>query len=59
MKLPIKITLFLMALLSVMVACTSKYASQRATQTNTDKRYSYEYVKKISVTQPKKASQML
>lgn len=55
MKLPIKIALFLMALLSVMVACTSKYASQRATQTNTDKRYSYEYVKKISVTQPKKA----
>lgn len=59
MKLPIKIALFLMALLSVMVACTSKYASQRATQTNTDKRYSYEYVKKISVTQPKKALQML
>ena len=48
-----------MALLSVMVACTSKYASQRATQTNTDKRYSYEYVKKISVTQPKKALQVL
>lgn len=42
-----------------MVACTSKYASPRATQTNTDKRYSYEYVKKISVTQPKKALQML
>ena len=59
MKLPIKIALFLMALLSVMVACTSKYASPRATQTNTDKRYSYEYVKKISVTQPKKALQML
>lgn len=59
MKLPIKIALFLMALLSVMVACTSKYASQRATQTNTDKRYSYEYVKKISVTQPKKALQVL
>ena len=59
MKLPIKIALFLMALLSVMVACTSKYASQRVTQTNTDKRYSYEYVKKISVTQPKKALQML
>lgn len=59
MNLPIKIALFLMALLSVMVACTSKYASQRATQTNTDKRYSYEYVKKISVTQPKKALQVL
>lgn len=59
MKLPIKIALFLMALLSVMAACTNKNASQRATQTNTDKRYSYEYVKKISVTQPKKALQVL
>lgn len=59
MKLPIKIALFLMALLSVMAACTNKDTSQRATQPNTDKRYSYEYVKKISVTQPKKALQVL
>ena len=48
-----------MALLGVMVACTSKDASQGATPSNTDKRYSYEYVKKISVTQPKKALQVL
>lgn len=59
MKTPIKIALFLMALLGVMVACTSKDASQGATPSNTDKRYSYEYVKKISVTQPKKALQVL
>lgn len=59
MKLPIKIALFLMTLLWVMAACTNKDASLRATQPNTDKRYSYEYVKKISVTQPKKALQVL